>query len=165
MASFIVAPTVLVALVLLVREEYLLGTQFGFKDDVSNGLLYKAKSFVLFAAFCTGAILARQRDGEMHKRMMLLATLAIIDAALGRMVGYGWLPSLPQPPLVGYDSTHMYQLLWLTPALAFDTLTRGRPHRAYIIGLACLLLFMVITHVLWGHPWWLATAPRLMGVS
>jgi hypothetical protein len=164
LTSFVVAPTVLLALILLVRQEYLLGASYGFRDEVSNGLLYKAKSIALFAGFYVWAIHARRRDSETHKRLMLLATLAIMDAALGRMVGYGWLPSLPQSFFVGYDSTHAYQLLWLTPALAFDTLTRGRPHRAYVIGVAFFLLFMVITHALWSNPWWLATAPRLIGV-
>lgn len=165
MASFVVAPTVLVALVLLVRDEYLLGASFGFREEVSNGLLYKGKSIVLFGTFYLWAVIARQRDGETHKRMMVLATIAILDAALGRMVGYGWLPSLPEPPFVGYDSTHFYQLLYLAPALVFDTLTRGRPHSAYVIGSVLLLLFMVATHSLWGSSWWLSMAPRLMGVS
>lgn len=165
LASFVVAPTVLVALILLVRHEYQLGVQFGFKDDVSNGLLFKIKSIVLFAVFYVWAIYERKRDSDTHKRLMLLTTIAVIDAALGRMVGYGWLPSLPQGAFVGYDSTHFYQLLWLTPALAYDTIARGRPHKVYIFGIISLLFFMVMTHVLWGSAWWLNAAPRLMGVS
>ena len=165
LASFVAAPVVLAALMLLVKDEYQLGVRYGFTDAVSNGLLYKSKSIVLFAVFYSWAILARRRDPETHKRMMLLATLAVIDAALGRMVGYGWLPSLPEGPFIGYDSTHFYQLLWLSPALLFDTINRGRPHRAYVIGIGLLFSFMIATHVLWGNPWWLVTAPKLMDVD
>lgn len=164
-ASFILAPTVFVSLILLVASEYRVGASFGFKDEVSNGLLFKAKSIVLFAIFYLWAILVRSRNQETHKRMIVLATLALIDAALGRMVGYGWLPTLPASSFVGYDSTHFYQLLWLTPALAYDSITIGRPHRAYIVGIALFFPFIVATHILWSNPWWLAIAPKLMGLE
>jgi hypothetical protein len=38
-------------------------------------------------------------------------------------------------------------------------------HSAYVIGLLCNLPFVIVTLTLWGSPWWLATAPKLMGIK
>jgi hypothetical protein len=73
-----------------------------------------------------------------------------------------WLPTtLPG----SFDSQYAYLLVWLAPALLVDIVRRGRPHSVYLIGIALTVPFFVTTHLLWNSPWWLATAPRLMGVA
>jgi hypothetical protein len=69
--------------------------------------------------------------------------------------------NLPESPL----SPHLYSLLWLLPVLIYDVARRGRLHRAYVIGIALNLPFMIASNLLWGTPWWMATAPRLVGVQ
>jgi hypothetical protein len=64
-----------------------------------------------------------------------------------------------------YASSYGYMVLWLTPALINDLVQRRRLHRAYVIGLALMLFFFIVNHMLWNSAWWIATAPKLMGVA
>ena len=56
-------------------------------------------------------------------------------------------------------------LLWLLPVLIYDLARRGRVHRAYLIGIAANLPFVVASQLLWGSPWWMENAPKLLGVK
>jgi hypothetical protein len=125
---------------------------------LSNLLLEQIRSIVLFPGLIAWALLVRKRDPETHKRLMILATLIPLPAAIDRM---DWLPgTLPDSPV----SVHLYSLLWLAPALMYDIARLGRIHRAYVIGIALNLPFVIASHLLWASPWWLATAPTLMGM-
>jgi len=129
------------------------------KLDISNTLLEQIRIVPLFAVLVTWALVVRRRDSETHKRLMILAALLPLPAAIDRMT---WLPAtLPESPA----SIHLYSLLWLLPVLVYDIVRRGSVHRAYVIGLALNVPFVVASYVLWSSPWWLATAPRLMGVQ
>jgi len=126
---------------------------------VSNILLVQTRIFVLFPCLIACAFLLRKKDPESHKRLIILATLLPLPAAVDRMT---WLPtSIPGSPA----SIHLYSLLLLLPVLIYDLLRRGRVHRAYVIGVLVNLPFIVATHWLWGSPWWLATAPQIVGVQ
>jgi hypothetical protein len=126
----------------------------------SNMLLSFLRSIVLFPIFFSLAMMARKTDSETHKRMMILATLVLASGGIDRM---GWLPGQILPR--SYDGTHTYQLLLFLPALIHDLWKRGSLHRAYVLGLALLLPWMIATHFLWGSEWWQSVASRLMGVT
>ena len=51
----------------------------------------------------------------------------------------------------------------LLPVLIYDVWRRGRVHRAYVIGLALNVPFLVASHLLWGSPWWAAAVSKVMG--
>jgi hypothetical protein len=90
--------------------------------------------------------------------LIVLATLMPLPAALDRIE---WLPStMPGSP----DSSFLYMILWLSPVLLYDLLRRGRLHRVYVIGLLLNLPLVIAAHCLAGSPWWIATAPRLVGM-
>jgi hypothetical protein len=92
---------------------------------------------------------------------MILATFMPLGAAIDRIAAR-WLPTtFPE----AYGVEHGYFLLWLAPLLIYDWVRRGRPHRAYVLGLACLAPFVIATHLLWNLPAWQALAPRIMGVE
>ena len=153
-----VAVALLLALISVAVVRYGQLTELGLGPFVSNILFLQIRSIVLFPTFYLWAIAARQTAPETHKRMMLLATLMLLDAAIARM---GWLPGAST--VSTYDGVHAYLLLLLVPALVYDLLRYGRVHRAYVIGLALLLPWIVVTHFLWNAPWWHATATALMG--
>ena len=158
--SFGLAPVLLGVLITATIVRYGDLTRAGRGPFVSNILLVQIRSIVLFALFYLWAISARARDPATHKRMMLLATLVLLDAAIARMV---WLPG--RNSAITYDDVHAYLLLLLAPALVFDWLHLGRVHRAYMLGLAILAPWIIATHFLWNSSWWHATAARLMGVG
>lgn len=125
----------------------------------ANTLLNQSRAILYFAVFLLWAVLRRKADSETHKRMMILTIVPALTAAFSRMP---WLPTTaPESPL----APHAYMLLMLAPVLIYDVIRLGRPHSAYLIGLALMLPWMIATELLWNSPWWVATATRLMGAS
>jgi len=160
MASMVVAPAVLIMLiaVTVVRQNDAAATPAA--PVVNNILFLQIRSILFFPLFFALAWKARQRDPQTHKRMMLLATLMLIDAAIARM---GWLPwnVFPQD----YLAVHLYLLLLTVPALLFDLFTLGRIHRAWLTGLAFLVPWVILTQFVWGSDWWRSFGPRLVGAG
>jgi len=159
-ASLVVAPLVLIMLiaVTIVRQNAAAGTPAG--PIVNNILFVQIRSIVLFPTFFIWALRTRRTDTEMHKRMMLLATLMLLDAAIARM---SWLPYNEFPK--SYLAVHIYLLLLLVPALLHDLIRRGRIHRAWVLGLALTLPWVVATELLWGSLWWREFGPMLVGAT
>lgn len=105
--------------------------------------LIQVRRIVLFSIFYIWAMVSRKNEPQTHKRMLFLATLVLLDAALLRMP---WLPNF------GTDNvaiTHAYQLLLLVPFLVRDFARFGRIHKANLIGLTLLLGTSVAASVLW----------------
>jgi hypothetical protein len=126
---------------------------------LSSVVLLQVRVGVVFAILIALALLARRSDPGLHKRLMILATVLPLPAAIDRMQ---WLPtSYPGSP----TTPELYTFLWITPMLAWDLFRSGRVHRAYWIWLAANAPFLIAEQGLWGSPWWQATVPKLMGVS
>jgi hypothetical protein len=83
----------------------------------------------LFATFITTA-LAFRRDKEAHKRLMLLAYVSIIVAAVARLPG---VLALGPPAFFGLA------LLFVVTAMIYDFVSRGRVHRVYLWGGALIV--------------------------
>ena len=79
---------------------------------------------ILFPSFVIAALL-RRRDKEAHKRLMLLAYISIIAAAVARIPGV--LPGGP-PAFFGLS------FLFVVVAGLYDFLSRGRVHKVYLWG-------------------------------
>jgi hypothetical protein len=81
---------------------------------------------LVFGILVSAAFYFRRR-ADMHKRLMLLATIAILPAAVARLpftfVEQGG-------PLVFFGLSDLF----IIPCLLFDLITRGRPHRATVLG-------------------------------
>jgi len=90
-------------------------------DRGAGFLLTTFGDMVLFGA-CFAAAVAYRHRPEIHKRLMIAATVALLFAAVGRMSFIG------SPPLAG--------LVWLSPLLigmVHDKVTVGRVHPVYIV--------------------------------
>jgi hypothetical protein len=79
---------------------------------------------VLFALFVAAALLNR-RQRETHKRLMLLAYISIIVAAVARLPGV-----LPLGPLAFFGFAFIFILI----GAAYDFASRGRVHPVYLWG-------------------------------
>ena len=82
-------------------------------------------SMVVFAALVAAAITLR-RDPQMHKRLMLLATISILDAAVARLP----LEFLRTSSWNYIPTTDVF----LGGAVLYDVLSRRTVHQAYIWG-------------------------------
>jgi len=98
--------------------------------DALTFLAIPTMDMVLFAGFVTAAVLTR-REKDAHKRLMLLAYISIIAAAVARMPGV-----FPYGPLAFFGIGYGAALL----GVAYDYWSRGRVSRVYIWGIAVLVL-------------------------
>lgn len=82
-------------------------------------------SLFTFAVLVGSAIVQRKRRSDWHKRLMLLAMLLLLDAALARFINHytSWT----------VDSSTVRNLLVLS-CIAVDTLRHRRLHPAFVIG-------------------------------
>jgi hypothetical protein len=110
---------------------------------------------IVFGALVAAAVLQRMRP-ETHKRLMLLATISLLTAAVGRFlrqVGMGGAPNL----FFGTDA-------FVLALVVFDLATRGRVHSATLWGGAMVVVFKpLLFYVLAVTPVWLALADALRG--
>jgi hypothetical protein len=107
-----------------------------------------------FAAFVSLALLNRRRS-QYHKRLMLLATIALAEAAVAR-----WPFAFMHSPLSipGIGMTELCLDLFLVPMLIWDLASRGRPHPVTLWGGLALIASQPLRFWLMGTPAWLAFA-------
>lgn len=98
-----------------------------------------------------------RRDLQAHKRLMLMATISLLPAAVGRLPLPGAVTVLGLP-------TSFFALadLAILPLVAWDFATRGRIHRATLWGGLLLLLSLPLRLAVAGTATWLALADRAL---
>lgn len=92
-----------------------------------RSMIFPFFDMLLFAGFFGAAVIYRSRP-EIHKRLMLVASLVLLGPAVGRMT---FLNSIP-----------LIFLVLLSPillGLLYDYISRRKVHAVYIIGLAAFL--------------------------
>ena len=108
---------------------------------------------VLFTGFISAALVAR-RNKEAHKRLMLLAYVSIITAAIARLPGV--LPLGP-PAFFGLS------LLFVLAGAIYDFVSRGRVHKAYIWGGVILVVSVPLRLAIANTNAWQSFAKLLTG--
>lgn len=106
---------------------------------------------VLFATFVTAA-LALRRDKEAHKRLMLLAYVSIVVAAVARLPGV--LPLGP-PAFFGLS------FLFVVVAGVYDFFSRRRVHKVYLWGGALIVASVPVRLAIAGTGAWRTLAELL----
>lgn len=109
---------------------------------------------MLVFAILVGAAFYFRRRADVHKRLMLLATIAILPAAVAR---------LPFAFIQQYGPLAFFGLsdLFIVPCLIYDFITRGRPHRATILGGALIVISHPLRLIIGNTHAWLAFATWL----
>jgi hypothetical protein len=109
---------------------------------------------ILVFGALVGAAVVQRRQSESHKRLMLLATISLLTAAVGRFlrqVGMGVAPNL-------FYGTDVFVLV----LVLYDLALRGRVHPATLWGGALVVGFKpLLFYVLSGTSPWLALADAL----
>lgn len=93
-------------------------------------------SGILFFAVVFALAVANTRRPEIHKRLMLLAGISILDAAVARWFLTFLAPPGPAgpPPVSVTIAPALVAYLLLVIAIIHDWRTRGRPHAVYVVG-------------------------------
>ena len=108
---------------------------------------------LMFSIFVASAFFWR-RNREAHKRLMLLAYISIVAAAVARLPGV-----LPLGPLGFYGLAFIFLLI----AVVYDLGSRHRVHIAYIWGGALLVASVPLRLMVSGTGTWRAIAQFLVG--
>ncbi len=125
--------------------------------DVANGggarpvafLFIPLSDMVLFATFVGAALFCYKRP-EYHKRLMLLATVAILPAPFARLFGTLGLQD-PVTAILIMDS-------FIFAGIAWDLYSKKRPHKVYLAGGALMLAVHFYRTFFFGSDWWMAIA-------
>lgn len=107
---------------------------------------------LLFTGFVSAALLKR-RNKEAHKRLMLLAYVSIITAAVARLPG---VLALGPPVFFGLS------FLFVVAGMIYDRVSRGRIHLVYKIGAPIFLLSVPLRLAVSSTAAWLSFARWLV---
>jgi hypothetical protein len=122
--------------------------------DPLSFLVIPLTDMVLFSSFVIAA-LRQRKNREAHKRLMLLAYVSIIVAAVARLPG---LLTLGPPAFFGLG------LSFMVAGVVYDVVTRGRVHPVYIWGGSALVLSVPLRLALANTAAWQAFAAAIVGL-
>jgi hypothetical protein len=109
---------------------------------------------MLAFALLVGAAIYYRRRLDVHKRLMLLATIAVLPAAVARLP-FDFIQQVG--PLAFFGLPDLFVLV----ILLYDLLTRGRPHRATVWGGLLLIVSHPLRLVVGSTQAWLSFATWL----
>jgi hypothetical protein len=131
----------------------------------------QVSGMLFFGSVVTLAI-ANVRNPEIHKRLMLLATISLLDAPIARwfLVAMGGMPpavngEVPPPPVFVDLMPGAISVLLLLAPIVFDWRTRGRPHPVYLIGGGVLVVKYLTLVPVSQLPAWDAVAGWIAGLA
>jgi hypothetical protein len=131
----------------------------GMADEARRFAYVSLSAGVLFSAFVAAAIVFVKR-AEIHKRLMLLATIPLMQAASARLFATAFAPADAKgpPPVIVSVPPGLTMDLLIVAAMIYDWRTRGRPHPVYWIGGALILANQTLAVPLSATPAWMAIA-------
>ncbi len=144
----------------------------GYGDRARAFHIASTSMITLFGLF-TAAAIAYVKRPEVHKRLMLLATISMLVPAVARLfyaasvgIGPGLRPGIGPPRTVAavIVPTLIADALILAGVL-YDMRTRGRPHPVYLFGGALMLAVQLVRIPVSTTPWWYAVADFLARFS
>ena len=109
---------------------------------------------MLVFAILVGVALWLRRRVDLHKRLMLLATIAILPAAVARLP-FDFIQKVGPLAFFGLAD------LFIVPMLVYDVVTRRRPHRATVLGGALLVISHPLRMMIGPTQTWLRFAEWL----
>ena len=129
----------------------------GFGDAARRFAVVPLVGLLLWASLLTIAF-ANVRRPEVHKRLVIVATAAMLQAAIARVfimlagahAGVGG-----PPPVFVTIPAGIIADLFIVAGMVYDWRTRGRPHRAYVVGGAAVLAVQLLVVPLSTTPQWL----------
>jgi hypothetical protein len=131
-------------------------TPLGMGPAVRAFTWVQVSGMAFFATTVTLAIV-KVKQPETHKRLMLLATVSLLDAPIARwFLTFLAPPNAPPgpPPVFVTVPPALVAALLLVVAIVYDWRTRGKPHRVYVIGGLILLAVQVSRPLIAATPLW-----------
>ena len=124
----------------------------GLEREAMGFLTTPLFSMAVFAGFVGAAIYYRRQAGT-HKRLMLLATIGLLDAAIAR-----WPTPLVATNLGGYSLNDSF----IVAAIIYDVASRRRIHPVYIWGTLVIVIFQFLRDVIGATAAWHSIARAIL---
>lgn len=160
LATMVVVVGVATAIVALQSE---LGRGYG---DLARSFLITPLAAIFRFALFTGAAIALVHRSEWHKRLIIVGTVGLIEAAAARfgfLMGVGHGPGLrpgffPPPPALMPVIIGLLLQLIIVAGMIHDKRTRGAIHPAWIVGMTLSVAVILLKVPLSTTSEWLAFA-------
>lgn len=141
----------------------------GFAQDGIHFMVVPVAGIVMFALL-VGVAIAYVKDKDIHKRLMLIATASILDAAIARWFLTFLAPppvpgASPVPPLVVTIPPGLLADLFIVAGMVYDWRSRGRIHPVYFWAGGAVLAVHVLRVPFAATPLWESAAQWLLQVS
>lgn len=146
--------------------------ELGFGDASRTFLIVPLTAIGLFAGF-TGAAIANVHRPQWHRRLMIVGTIGLVEAAAARIgfvmatgggpgVRPGLLPPAPPTPVI---VTGLLLSLLMVAGMVRDRRVLGRVHPAWIVGLAVHMAVLFLRFPLGRTHAWIAFADSLTRIA
>jgi hypothetical protein len=124
-------------------------------------------SGILFFAVVFALAIAARTQPETHKRLMLLAGISLLDAAVARWFLTFLAPPGPMgpPPVEVTIAPAFVAYLLLVAAMIFDWRKSGRPHPVYIYGGLALVAVKLLNWPISATPLWHSLAGGILALA
>lgn len=162
LASLVLAPAIVIAGIYLLQTVYTergavladmdIEAALDSKSRWSGILLEQFRMGIAFTVLVGWALIVRKSDPQVHKRLMILATVYPLLAGIDRLP---WLPKVLADRATFFD---LALLIWIAPILIWDLVRSGRVQKSYLIWFGVGIPLAIPIHVLWGNTWWIETA-------
>ena len=123
-------------------------------------------SLINFVGLVAAAVVNRA-NSPLHKRLILLATLTIVDAGFARWVGPSWGPLLGPLLQSSFWTNYLIDYGVTAPLMlgvgAYDLVTRGRLLPGYVIGLVWAMGWQLVIIAAYLNPGWGALTKAFIG--
>ena len=144
----------------------------GYGDRARAFHIASTSIITLFGGFVFAAIAYVTRP-EIHKRLMVLATISMLTPAIARVffamtvgIGPGLRPGIGPPRTVeGVLAPALIADALILAGVIYDLRTRGRPHPVYLIGGAIIVAVQILRAPVSTTQWWYAIADFLARFS
>jgi hypothetical protein len=166
LAGVSLATLVTVFGLLAALNSVLVGIQTGEAEAAKKFLIVTVSLMATFAVLF-GLGVANIARPEAHKRLMLLATISLLNAPVARPLLVWVVPVIPPeqaPVWINIPACWLSYLLVLPPMIR-DWRLRGRPHPVYAIGLPVLMLVAAAVVPLSETEAWMRIADGLVSLA
>ncbi|MCC7268692.1 MAG: hypothetical protein IT546_15325 [Caulobacteraceae bacterium] len=166
MAGISLATAMGITVILAAINSINVAEAIGMGDAARRFSVVSLSALVVFAGLF-GLAIAQSNKPEVHKRLMILASVPLAQAATARIFQVAMTPPGavgPPPVFVSLPPGLVVDLL-IVAAMIYDWRTRGRPHPVYLIGGAVILAVQLLVIPVSGTPAWMSIARGVEGLT
>lgn len=148
--SFAVGISVIITMI-VVSFHFLIANHPPEGSFIFDTLLFDFSEIPCFSLLFLWGMKLRKRDSGAHKRLLTLATVALLLAAVDRIQRNNAFPSLGvEYPITSF----IYLNILLVPLFVYDFIMLKRIHKITLIGTAIIIFLQVIVNNAYQSPAW-----------